>query len=121
MGDRRHVVLTYDDKVRGAQEIYLYSHWNGSELPKLVANALIKAKGRWSDETYCARIIVTSVVHQCDACEQETSWGLAPYFMDSEYNSDVVVFLTKQMIKLGEITLSYEDYIKTQGVVNANQ
>lgn len=57
MGDRANIYL-YDSDTAG---IYVYTHWNGSEWPQRLAEALEFGKERWSDPQYLARIIVTQV------------------------------------------------------------
>lgn len=70
MGDR----IVYTMKQADGYAINLYSHWGGYERFKDLANALEKARPRWSDENYCARIIVSQLI--ADSWDHETGWGL---------------------------------------------
>ena len=55
--------------------IYLYSHWAGSDMDTLVANALTKAEPRWNDEAYATRIMISQLV--ADDWKSETGWGIS--------------------------------------------
>ena len=82
MGDRGNICVHYGDK--GTRRVYLYTHWQGSSLPQLVANvlALPYARRRWKDESYLARILFCALVgHSADP---ETEFGIAPYESDPE-------------------------------------
>jgi len=50
MGDRAQVHIK--DK-----NVYLYTHWNGTDLVDVVRSALKRGRERWSDPEYLARII----------------------------------------------------------------
>jgi hypothetical protein len=110
MGDRRQVILDYSD----SGKIYLYSHWHGSDLLELTANALKQAKPRWSDVTYCARIIITSIIHETGQCCKETGWGIAPYHQDSEHE-DIVIHLDSQQVSIGSKTLTFNSFLAIYG------
>ena len=51
MGDRANVVI--DDN---GSQVYLYTHWRGTELPEIVRKALTKNQ-RWDDPQYLSRIV----------------------------------------------------------------
>lgn len=57
MGDRANVILKGSDNV--GSEIALYTHWNGSEVEKIIAVGLKRAidGGRNTDQSYAQRII----------------------------------------------------------------
>lgn len=58
MGDRGNIVI----KEAGGGTIYLYTHWTGSELPGILAEALARGTDRWHDDPYLARIIFCEMV-----------------------------------------------------------
>lgn len=102
MGDRANVRFIYDYPKGGLAEgerrqrselpddpdqradIFFYTHWGGSELPRTVAEALKRGTGRWDDEAYLARIIFSEMVK--DEVLQETGYGIAPYQPDNEHS-----------------------------------
>lgn len=53
--------------------VYLYTHWEGDNLRKILATALAK-KWRWSDPEYLARIIFDVMVGKYQG--EETSYGI---------------------------------------------
>lgn len=83
MGDRGNIVLLY----KGNQEIFLYTHWRGSDIADILKNALSK-KQRWDDPAYLSRMIFGEMVE--GAYNRETGFGISPYLQDNEHNLLVV-------------------------------
>lgn len=81
MGDRANICMVQNHSGKGT--IYLYTHWKGSELPKILQQALQKGKERWNDESYLARIIFCAMVG--DDMESLTGFGISTYFTDNEH------------------------------------
>ncbi len=53
MGDRGNIYVH-----KGPEKgVYLYTHWSGSYLPKLLQDALRNGQSRWYDTPYLTRII----------------------------------------------------------------
>lgn len=84
MGDRGNIHFVE----RNGGELYFYTHWTGSELPKILARALDRGRDRWSDEQYLARIIFSEMVK--DEIEDNTGYGISTYRGDYNY-SDLTV------------------------------
>ena len=64
MGDRGHIVIEqYGDE---STPVVLYSHWQASQLPSILAEALSHEE-RWGDHEYLARIIFDEL----SACSSE--------------------------------------------------
>jgi hypothetical protein len=86
MGDRGQVVVK-----EGDSEVYFYSHWTGSELPRDVARALVRAKGagRLDDGPYLARIVFCEMIRG-DNFDSTTGFGISSNDMDSEYPNIVI-------------------------------
>lgn len=85
MGDRANIKIVVE---KDKPALFLYSHWNGAKLPKLLQDALRFAKGRWTDPSYCIRILIDQVAK--DGRGQETGWGLSFSPDDNEHNLLVV-------------------------------
>jgi hypothetical protein len=79
LGDRANVRI----KTKGEADLYLYTHWCGTELPLTVRNALM-GKARWSDGPYLTRIIFCEMVHGQE--KEETGFGISSYICDNEHN-----------------------------------
>lgn len=106
MGDRANVKVVET----GGGEIYLYTHWSGTELPEILAEALNRGRGRWTDETYLARIIFSEMVK--DDIEGETGFGISTYRTDYEYD-DLVVDVNTQTVGGRGGGVSFEDFVAT--------
>jgi hypothetical protein len=104
MGDRANVLVKADDKDSG---VYIYTHWSGEELPKLVQKALAK-EWRWDDAQYLTRIIYDTVVGK--EFGTETGFGISTQVGDGddrviEVNSDA------ETVKLNKKTYSFQEYV----------
>ena len=90
MGDRANIVIRSDDATSEHNTLYLYTHWSGSELPKILAAALKRGKSRWDDEPYLNRIIFSEMIK--DNPMGETGFGITPYVTDGDDRLLVVDF-----------------------------
>lgn len=110
MGDRRNIELRYSDD-DPTKRVFLYTHWEGSQLPYTLASALDSNEGRnrWSDPDYLARIIFSRMTEGSNA---ETGFGIAPYQMDQNY-PNIVVDLIKQTVD----GTPYEQFIEEAKVL----
>jgi hypothetical protein len=69
MGDRANVCIK-----DGSEEVYLYTHWSGCELPAILRKA-IRRRARWDDAQYLSRIVFCEMVR--DAYDEETGFGIS--------------------------------------------
>lgn len=72
MGDRAVVGFKANPE---SPVIYLYSHWAGSDMDFLLAEALEKAEPRWSDDSYATRIVISHLI--ADDWKSLTGWGIS--------------------------------------------
>ena len=70
MGDLGQVII----KDREAPDLYLYTHWRGSQLREIVRSAL-KRRQRWNDGPYLARIIFCEMIKGEE--KGETGFGIS--------------------------------------------
>lgn len=72
MGDRANVYIHEGDE----PGVYLYSHWGGTELPKLIWEALKtdRAQNRADDAPYLARILFEEMISE--DLGSETGYGI---------------------------------------------
>lgn len=98
MGDRANVVVLQPkgDKVKEVtdalfnkdrERVYLYTHWNGSELPQTLQSALSR-RLRWDDHAYLTRIIFCEMVKGDE--EGETGFGISTTPPDNSHDFLVV-------------------------------
>ena len=78
MGDRANVHV-FEGK--GDNGVYLYTHWNGTELPVTLQTAL-RRKQRWTDVAYLARIIFGEMVKGEEA--GVTGFGIGTSMCDGQ-------------------------------------
>ena len=70
MGDRGNIEI----KQPGADDsLFLYTHWRGSSVCEILADALAKG-GRWSDPSYLTRIIFQEMIGDDDTT---TGFGIS--------------------------------------------
>lgn len=103
MGDRGQVLIEDEG-------VYLYTHWNASELIKTVKRAITK-KQRWDDPEYLARIIFYEMT-------KEDKDGSTGYGIGTNEHGDiwrlVKVNCAEQKITIGDIKYEggFEDFIE---------
>jgi len=88
MGDRGQIKIN---------DVYLYTHWYGSNLKKILASALNRGRSRWEDPEYLARIIFCEMVKGEEMDDE--GFGIGP-----ELHGDVGILLTIQ-----ENTITYQE------------
>lgn len=111
MGDRIAFGFKAD---KAAPTIWLYAHWSGSERYTLVAEAVEKARPRWSDASYATRIAVCSIIGK-DQWDAETGFGLSvgeSSGLDLNYGEVLVVnwadkVITHQDASSGKVFVEY--------------
>jgi len=77
MGDRANVIVKTND-----EQVCLYTHWGGEELPEVVKAGLIRGKSRWNDFQYLTRILFCEMI-QSDVMG-ETGYGISQKEHDGE-------------------------------------
>jgi hypothetical protein len=77
MGDRGNIVVK-----DGADEVWLYSHWSGTELPIVLRDALRRGADRHGDGPYLARIIFQEMIGDDRGT---TGFGIATRLTDNEH------------------------------------
>ncbi len=102
MGDRANIVIKTD-----GDQVCLYSHWGGSDLPQILKDSLIIGKSRVTDYQYINRIIFQQMINGDDSL---TGYGISQNPFDG--GDRVVEFdVDAQVINLGNKTYSVSDYV----------
>lgn len=78
MGDRCNVFVVTEEDGSG---VYLYGHWSGHDLGPIVAAALKRGKGRWTDPPYLARIVFSEMIQ--GSVLDETGFGISTRVCDN--------------------------------------
>ena len=85
MGDRAN----FGFKQSNGDVIVLYGHWAGHEMLANLAEAVEKARSRWTDESYATRIVVSNLIG--DNWHETTGWGLTVNnILDNEHKIPVI-------------------------------
>lgn len=92
MGNRANVAVQESEGKR----VYLYTHWQGQELPETLRRALARNQ-RWDDPQYLARIIFCEMVKGNEA--SDTGFGITACVHDGE-SRVILVDCEKQEVSL---------------------
>lgn len=112
MGDRANVRIV--DEGWGS-DVYLYTHWSGSELPNIVRNAMARRE-RWSDCSYLARIVFSAmIVGQLDGA---TGFGISSVVGDGD-DRIITLHVDTQTVRIqvpdGCRTFSFTEFASLKG------
>jgi hypothetical protein len=105
MGDRGNIEIRQPRE--GNIPIFLYTHWRGSYVNEILADALVKGKegGRLSDYTYLTRIVFQEMI---DGDDGTTGFGISVGSVDdNEHNIPTVYWHTDNGLS---INLLGQDY-----------
>ena len=107
MGDRLNIQLIYTSFEDEVQSLHIYSHWGGHRiLSRGLSDAIQAGRGRWDDQSYLGRIILSQLVGE--DWNQNLSWGLSPDYVDSEY-PDLKVYLKQNIVVYAGIPYSFDE------------
>jgi hypothetical protein len=123
MGMRRNIQVIYEEETvadggtmvrvpENRPSVYFYTHWGAEGLEETLASSLERARDRWDDETYLARVIFTDMT--ADAGDDVTGYGIAPYVMEEEFTTLVVDMKAKTVNGT-----PYEDFIAQPSMYGA--
>ena len=101
--------VIFNIKQKEGEFICLYSHWGEETALQDTARAIAKARQRWTDETYSARIIVSQIIG--NEWDSETGFGLwvsSTPCIDEEF---VIIDLLGQTVTARDGVHSFEGFI----------
>lgn len=103
MGDRANVIVTSD-----GEQIVLYTHWSGTELPVTLQEALKRGESRLDDFQYITRIIFNQMTLGNEM--ETTGFGITTKVHDNEH--DLINFdVDKQIITIGDMSCTVKEYL----------
>jgi len=97
MGDRGNIAIVHGKK----EQVWLYSHWGGSDLPNRLKKGLDAGRGRWNDDSYLTKIIIGHVVPP-DNWKEETGYGISTRLQDNEHEILVVDIPNQRVFTIEE-------------------
>ena len=104
MGDRANVKMTSRDG-----SFHFYTHHDGTELPKIVQEALRRGKGRWTDDPYLSRIIFSEMIQNW--VMDDTGYGISIAIGDGD-DRIVTVDTDDMTVELNGIVYSFYEYVE---------
>lgn len=106
MGDRANILFHDAPRDRHPQDgVYLYTHWHGTELSRLLAQGLHAARNRWDDPAYCTRIVIDTILTITDQHDTETGWGISTSIQDNEHPILVVNYAEQRVYSVAETSM----------------
>ena len=96
MGDRANFGFVQSN----GETIVLYGHWAGYNMLGKLADAVIKARPRWNDESYATRIVISQLIG--DQWNMETGWGLSVNQLQDNEHKIAIVDFKQQTFSLHE-------------------
>jgi len=102
MGDRANILIKSGD-----EQVCLYTHYMGYDLPSILQRALDRGFERVDDFQYITRIIFNEMTKGREI--ELTGFGITSKVHDNE--RDIITFdVDDQSIKIGEATFSVDEY-----------
>ncbi len=103
MGDRANVII----KCEGDQ-VVLYTHWMGTELPVTLQTALKRGQDRLNDFQYINRVIFNQMTLGAEM--ETTGYGISTVVCDNEH--ELIYFdVDAQTITIGDMSCSVAEYL----------
>jgi hypothetical protein len=94
MGDRGNLVVRQTPDTN-RDDVWLYTHWRGSDIPRIVRDVLAK-RIRWYDPTYFTRIAYDVLTENAGP---ELGFGIGTSISDNEHDI-VVIDLSNELIRI---------------------
>jgi hypothetical protein len=112
MGDRANFGFVQSN----GNTIVLYGHWAGHNMLGRLADAVIAARPRWSDESYATRIAISQLIG--DQWNMETGWGLQVNERSDNEHKIAIVDFNQQTFSLHEEDDFRNEDNKVRGMKN---
>lgn len=102
MGDRGNLVVRQSGQQ--IDDIWMYTHWRGSELTEVAKSAIKEGNGRLNDAMYFTRIAFCRLIGEGDFMG-ETGYGISTAIGDNSHPIVVIDLPNKQVIEVQESAL----------------
>jgi hypothetical protein len=112
MGDRANFGFVQSN----GNTIVLYGHWAGHNMLGRLADAVIAARPRWSDESYATRIAISQLIG--DQWNMETGWGLQVNAISDNEHKIAIIDFNQQTFSLHEEDDFRDEDNKVRGMKN---
>ncbi len=112
MGDRANFGFVQPN----GNTIVLYGHWAGHNMLAQLAEAVFKARPRWSDPAYATRITISQMIN--NDWNSETGWGLHVNEIGDNEHKIAIVDFDQQTFSLHEEVSRIDKDNKVSGMSN---
>jgi len=112
MGDRANFGFVQPN----GNTIVLYGHWAGHNMLAQLAEAVFKARPRWSDPSYATRITISQMIN--NDWNSETGWGLHVNEIGDNEHKIAIVDFNQMTFSLHEEDSHYNLNNKVRGMKN---
>jgi hypothetical protein len=109
MGAR--TVFTFETEP--GEAIHLYSHSGGEDKINDLANAIDKARVRWSDETYALRIMISTLIGE--SWNSEYGYGLWTQHRFEESYETTEINIRDKMVYVNTAPFTFDEFISEFG------
>lgn len=110
MGNRANINVVDGNK---CASVWLYTHWNGDQLPMLLATALLRHK-HWDEGPYLTRIIFETMLVVTNSLGTESGFGISAECGDGS-DRVLLVSVESQLVIINGDAVSrswtFEEYI----------
>jgi hypothetical protein len=111
MGDRANVKIVQ----MYSGEVFLYTHWRGTELPTIIQSAMRKGENRWEDAQYLSRILFCEMVRGRPENEL-TGYGISSIVGDGDSRVLVIDCDQQQVFFPDGGTMTFREFVERDEV-----
>ena len=104
MGDRGNVAIIQNTSKDRLHQVWVYTHWTGTDLPAMVREGIRAGRPRWNDSNYLTKIIIGRIIPGEDMLG-ETGYGIGCTLSDNEHTIIVVDIPNKRVFLIDESQL----------------
>lgn len=80
--------------------IYIYTHWNGDELPAILRKTLVENKNLWDDEQYFNGVLFNNLYQQDKSSGFSAAIGDGDdRILDIDFSNQLIIFSESYNIK----------------------
>lgn len=101
MGDRGNIIVK-----DGSSEVFLYTHWTGSDLPEVIRTSLARSEDRWDDGPYLTRVLFCDMIG--GDVRGTTGFGISSTYGDG--GTDITVNVDEQTVEHDGTKLSFAEF-----------
>ena len=97
--------------------VVLYSHWGETDWKTDIAAALDHARPRWSDESYCTRMIISYLIK--DQLMDQNGFGVYAIndITQNLYDTTIIIDINQETIIDEDVKLDWDLFVHAYGML----